>query len=72
MPVNCVNYFFCLTNEQITSLMKPMTPRDVKDVFFFYGSIQSTWRRWISITFLPKILGCSWFLFVLYGVEGFP
>ena len=41
MPVNCVNYFFCLTDVQITSLMKPMTPRDVKDVFFSMGAYKA-------------------------------
>ena len=33
MPVNFVNYFSCLTDEQIASLMKPPTPKETTLTF---------------------------------------
>lgn len=71
MPVNFVNYFSCLTDEQIASLMKPVTPRDVKDALFSMGAYKAPGDDGFQ-PLLPEILGCSWSLFVLYGVEGFP
>ena len=41
MPVNFVNYFSCLTDEPIASLMKPVTPREVKDARFSMGAYKA-------------------------------